>query len=140
MKVEGPRPATGPKDTAKTKKTADGSFGALVHEGDAAAEATAARAATPAAPLDALIALQADEHSSRKEVRERAQERGEDLLQHLDTLRMGLLSGGLPESTLRELSHIIAQKKDGTLDPRLSEILDEIDLRARVELAKLGRD
>ena len=60
------------------------------------------------------------------------------MLDQLDKVKVGLLTGELPRSTLQQLAQTIATHRDQTLDPKLAEILDEIDLRAQVELAKLG--
>ena len=53
-------------------------------------------------------------------------------------IRHALLSGGLPESRLNALSQVVQSRREEVDDPRLVEILDEIDLRAQVELAKLS--
>ncbi len=55
----------------------------------------------------------------------------------LDELRDGLLAGGIPRATLTRLAHAVSQRHDQFSDPRLQSVLDEIELRARVELAKL---
>ena len=50
-------------------------------------------------------------------------------LDQLDKIKIGLLTGELPKSTLQQLSHMIATHRDQGLDPKLAEILDEIDER-----------
>jgi hypothetical protein len=62
---------------------------------------------------------------------------GQNLLDMLDQVRDGLLSGSIPRTTLSRLANAVSRKQDGFVDPRLQGVLDEIDLRARVELAKL---
>jgi hypothetical protein len=49
----------------------------------------------------------------------------------------GLLEGVVSESTLKKLAGLINVKREDFVDPGLSQVLDDIDLRARVELAKL---
>jgi hypothetical protein len=141
MKVEGPHKPSGVKGAAKagTKKDgADGAFGAMLDEtGGADTSAPAARTASVGA-LDALLALQAAESGISEEANKKAKKRAADLLDHLDKIRAGLLSGELPQSTLQQLAQAIAAQREKGIDPRLAEILDEIDLRAQVELAKLG--
>jgi len=51
----------------------------------------------------------------------------------------GLLFGNLPVSTVEKLAKMAQAQKDKVSDPRLAEILTEIEIRAEVELAKLGR-
>ncbi|HEY1632718.1 MAG TPA: flagellar assembly protein FliX [Rhizomicrobium sp.] len=63
--------------------------------------------------------------------------RGEALLALLDDVRDGLLSGGIPRATLNRLANAVSRRHETFQDPKLQSVLDEIDLRARVELAKL---
>jgi hypothetical protein len=52
-------------------------------------------------------------------------------------VRDGLLAGGIPRAILNRLATAVSRRQDGFADPKLQNVLDEIDLRARVELAKL---
>ena len=88
--------------------------------------------------VDGLLAVQETNPDGRGRGKQGA-ERGEDLLSRLERIRDGLLLGAIPESELRDLATSIkATRERKFTDPRLGEILDEIELRARVELAKLG--
>jgi class II flagellar assembly regulator FliX len=72
--------------------------------------------------------------------RRRAVQRGDALLDRLDELRLGLLAGFLPRHRLEELA-CLAKAAEGQLDdPRLAQLLAEIDLRVAVELAKLDAE
>lgn len=71
--------------------------------------------------------------------RRRAVRRGEDMLKRLDELRHGLLAGSYPRERLDSLLVLVRRQHDQVADPRLREILGEIEVRAAVELAKLGR-
>jgi hypothetical protein len=62
--------------------------------------------------------------------------RAEDILSRLDDLRLELLGGGLSRDKLMQLSHVVSARRAQIKDQRLTEILDAIDLRAQVELAK----
>ena len=62
--------------------------------------------------------------------------RAEDILDRLDDLRLELLTGGISRERLLQLSRIVNARRSQIKDPRLAEILDAIDLRAQVELAK----
>jgi hypothetical protein len=66
-----------------------------------------------------------------------AARRGTALLTEMAGLQAALLAGHVPESSLRRLSHL-TQGEAGA-DPALRELLEGISLRARVELARLGR-
>lgn len=60
-------------------------------------------------------------------------------LEQLDDLRHALLIGALPLIQLERLARNLAVRRGDVADPRLAEVVGEIELRAAVELAKLGR-
>ena len=88
-------------------------------------------------PVDALIAIQevGDSNSGKSG----AILRGKHMLDLLEDVRLGLLSGNISESKLDNLLTSVKNQRDNISEPRLASILDEIELRASVELAKLGR-
>lgn len=88
-------------------------------------------------PVDALLALQ--EVSEDPGGRNRGRRRGEELLSYLDDLHLGLLSGRMSLGALEQLAAVVAAQRGQVDDPRLAQVLDEIEVRAAVELAKLGR-
>lgn len=104
----------------------------------APAEAPAPMAApTPLAATDALIALQ--EQSEGVEQRRHSLKRGRNMLDLLDELRHGLLTGTISAAALTDLVVTIQAERGTVADCDLAGVLGEIELRARVELAKLGR-
>jgi hypothetical protein len=125
--------ATSPRRDARGA-SADRGFADAV-----AGEAPATPAATPSTPaaVDGLFALQevADELSGRR----RAAARGTALLDRLDELRLGLLSGTLPRAQLEALRQLAREHGPTTDDPKLAAILSDIELRVAVELAKLDK-
>ncbi len=139
MKIEGPNKSSTAKGASKaeTKKTGDGTFDSMVSDtAETPAQAATGRPASVSA-LDALLTLQAAESGTSEEATKRARKRANDLLDHLDKIKVGLLTGELPKSTLEQLAQTVASHRDQVMDPQLAEILDDIDLRAQVELAKL---
>ena len=60
------------------------------------------------------------------------------ILDKLEELRAALLSGMIPKAKLIELARVLREKRETGLDDELNRILDEIELRAEVELAKLA--
>jgi len=62
-----------------------------------------------------------------------------ELLDKLEDIRLGLLLGAIPKDNLSDLAHRMREKKQQVDDPGLLEIIDEIELRAEVEIAKLTR-
>jgi hypothetical protein len=99
-----------------------------------------ARAATVAAPgpltaLESILTLQNVDDASSGPSKGLAH--GEQLLDLLDNVRDGLLSGGIPRVTLNRLANAVSRRHETFADPKLQGVLDEIELRAKVELAKL---
>jgi len=145
MKIEGPIKTSGTKKTSKSKgkkNLGDDSFDSMIGAGEDGAEVTAeAKVSTPApiGALGSLLAIQEDGRGGSPEANKRAKERADEILDQLDNLKMGILRGELPKASLQELSRTISSHRDNNIDEQLSEILNEIDLRAQVELAKLNR-
>jgi hypothetical protein len=127
--------------TGNVRRTGEASGSAFADalskaEGASGTEAAAATSATAAMTgMSGLIGInEVDEreHQRRKQVK-----RGRMTLEALEKVRDGLLIGRLPYSTLRSLERLIAEERALTTDPVLNGILDEIEVRAAVELAKL---
>ncbi len=99
---------------------------------------TASLSATAApASLDALIALQVGEDP--RERRRRSVRHGQELLDELDRLKAALLAGRVPAADLKRLAGRLGQRPELSGDPRLDDLVAQIELRALVELAKLRR-
>lgn len=92
---------------------------------------------SPIGAVNAMLALQ--EVPDALDPNGRAKRRGEQLLNLLEQVRIGILSGSLSMAQLTELAQLVRARRDRVDDPRLAEILDEIELRAEVELAKFSR-
>jgi len=105
--------------------------------GSATRRAVAVAGPTAVSSVGALVALQAVVDSTER--RRRAIDQGSEVLESLDELKIALLSGEETPARLAKLKAIIARYEDGVEDPGLAEILRQIDLRARVELAKLEK-
>jgi hypothetical protein len=132
MKVDptGTAKAAGVRRSEKGAQAKPGEFSRLLEGLD---EAEAPRAAGSIASVDPLIGVRdATDRSG-----ERPKKRGEAMLDRLDEIRVGLLTGAVPRDRLEALEKLVAEQRGQVSDPRLTEILDEIELRARVELAKL---
>tara|TARA_R110000787_G_scaffold161985_5_gene275370 strand:- start:242 stop:658 length:417 start_codon:yes stop_codon:yes gene_type:complete len=90
-----------------------------------------------AGPMDGLLLLQ--EVDDDGQGKRQARDHGEALLDKLDEIRDALLAGAMSSATLDGLLRRIRQQKGTYADPRLREILGEIELRVAVELAKFGQ-
>ena len=62
--------------------------------------------------------------------------RADSLLDQLSELQADLLAGAVPAGRLRALTDMLRVRREGIDDPRLNDLIDEIELRAQVELAK----
>lgn len=135
MKITGAA-AAGP--IRSSAKVASGGF-APSEAGGASNAVAAGRGSATAGlgSLDALLALQ--ETGGPLERRRRAVRRADRLLDGLDGLRLALIDGEPSATTLETLRRVGREQRDGTDDPGLEALLDQVDLRAAVELAKLER-
>jgi hypothetical protein len=88
------------------------------------------------AAVSTILALQGAEAEEGDAAKSRAKSRAEELLRKLDLLRLDLLSGGIPRAHLIGLAQAVKTVRVTVMDPQLGEILDEVDLRAQIELAK----
>jgi len=136
MKVGGSGSVGGAGATYAPSRPVAGGF-SLGGAGAAADAAPMARAAGPTgvASLDVLLALQ--EVGGPLERRRKAVRRAGRILDVLDEVKLALLDGGLPPAALERLLAAIREERGGTDDPRLEGLLDEIETRAAVEMAKL---
>ena len=142
MKVSGigGAAAAGPTSkTAKAGKVSAGGFAENLASLDQAAEETQA-VDTPSAVggIAALIATQGMGDSLERETRRRLVQYGEDLLDKLEELRHGLLLGAIPKEKLIALAQLVRSRRDHCTDPHLNALMDDIELRVEVELAKLS--
>ncbi len=85
--------------------------------------------------VQALLALQDVETATER--RRRSVGRAGRLLDELDGIKVALLGGDLSQAQLDRLSRAVREQRSATEDPKLEAVLDEIETRAAVELAKL---
>ena len=137
MKISGPGPivpASVRRPNNRPAGDSDDGFAAHLSgdEGQPAAVGGPARLA----PTNNLLALQ--EVTDATQSRRRAVRRGKDLLDRLDEIRHALLLGSISPDRLVALARALRDQRAQIDDPQLIGVLDEIELRAAVELAKLG--
>ena len=139
MKIIGSGPIRRTAESARLpKKGAGKGVGFAAELDQAASEKTAAISGTgPVAAVDALLAVQEVGDATRG--RSRGAVRAQLMIDGLDDIRHGLLSGAIPRSKLAALVEVVREERERSDDARLSSLLDEIELRASVELAKLDQ-
>ena len=89
--------------------------------------------------LSGLLGVQEVEEDGERASRRRLAQRGADILDKLEEIRRDILAGVVPRDRLENLAQSLRQRRVQVSDPRLIEIIDEIELRAAVEIAKLTR-
>ena len=140
MKITGPGQIHS-KSVKKSRKSSGGdraSFSSKVSDAELSESSSASGvgATNPLASIDALLTLQ--EAPTSSEGRSKGLHRANLMIESLEELRRGLLLGRIPMNKLQALATAARERKDSVGDPALQEILLQIELRAEVELAKLG--
>ncbi len=124
-------------NASKAKKSSGGeSFSVYLNE-TMKPQSTPVNGGTGINIADAIFATQMVEGEEEREIRKKLLKRGQTLLEKLEEIRDGLLLGYISRDKLIEISRLVKDNRYRTEDSRLQEILDEIELRVEVELAKL---
>lgn len=135
MRIDAPNRSSGVAGRSAVGKA--GSGPAFVPAGEqGAARVNTAAPVAPAAGLDAILALQAVGDFS--ESRRKAVKRGASLLDLLEEMKADLLIGRASPERLDAMVTQLGALRE-RVEPGLDGLLDDIELRVRVELAKMGR-
>ena len=133
MKVTGPSGPSSPQP-ARPTRTGGGFSVPSGASSSPAAAATSAAGMSGVSDVSALMALQGVEDPTER--RRRAIRRGGGLLDRLDELKLALLQGEAGHGALDRLSRTLREERPTDADEGLNRLLEQIDLRAAVELAK----
>ena len=110
-------------------------LGAFTSEEPASASSMSDVAAASA--VNTMLSLQ--EISEEDVRRKKLILQGKSLLDTLEAIRSRLLTGTISRSLLSDLGRQLSIQRQGVADPHLITLMDEIELRAAVELAKLEK-
>lgn len=137
-KVEGPGSVRSTSSVRKSSKAGASSstFAKHLEDEDATSPVSGVSTLGAVGGIGAILGVQ--EVGDATERAAKGKRRANLLLDQLDELRVALINGVLSKEQLLRLSAMVQQQKIQVDDPHLAEILDDIDLRARVELAKYG--
>lgn len=137
MRITGNKPLSGVQGRGAKKRSASG--GEFTPDMGGASDLPQTNETAGGAGIqgiDALLALQeVDERSDR---RKKAARHGHSLLDSLEMIRADLLAGQVSEDRLEHLAATVSNRQTSG-DPKVDAVLEEIELRVKVELAKLGR-
>jgi hypothetical protein len=136
MKIVDPSSIRGPAAPRRADRSAARSGEFARHLDDTSGAGASASASGLAATAGVAGILSLQEVDDRGASRRRAVLRADTLLDKLDELRHGLLMGSLTRSQLAELERLVSIRRGDVDDPQLNALLDDIDLRVQVEIAK----
>lgn len=135
MKINSATGMTMTPAAGSARRTGEGF--SLGKSGDAQKSAGPAQASAAfgAMGVDALLALQAEDDVLTGR-RRRQIKRSNDILDALDDIKVSVLSGEIDDEALLRLQSLISHHREDTEDQNLQGVLNEIETRAFVELAK----
>lgn len=136
MRITGNKPVTGVQGKGARKQTGSSGETFVPDLGGEVTQSSQTAGGMAIQGMDALLALQeVDEQAER---RSRAARHGHSMLDELESVRADLLAGVVSEERLEVLASQVSNRQTSG-DERIDSVLEEIELRVKVELAKLGR-
>ncbi len=136
MEIKGPGRVTSPAVSRKTRKRgADRSGFDKALSSEETSAAPPASGTSPLTTVNSLLSLQ--ETPTGSDGKSKGLARAEDLLGQLEIIRHGLLAGQIPQNKLKDIVTIVSREREQSNDPALDDILNDVELRVKVELAKL---
>ncbi|MEM7568909.1 MAG: flagellar assembly protein FliX [Pseudomonadota bacterium] len=136
MRIHAPQKVS--KVTSATiKKRPEGAsgFAAAIEDTPAPEQAQANQSVSPLGSLAGILATQSVDPDAE---RRQSVKNANDVLAALEQVRRGILLGAISVGRLKTLSQNLSERIATTPDPKLQDIMTDIVLRARVELAKAG--
>ena len=133
MRITGPNRLGRVAAGGSSRRRGKGEFS--LDASDEARPMAAATAGQSVQGIEALLALQAVEEDAGG--RRAMLRHGHDMLDELEGLRLDLLAGKMDAGRIERLLARLGERRV-TGDAALAALIEEIELRARVELAKLG--
>ena len=141
MKIERSKQSSGTSGTSKTSKKSSDSGGFQDFIGSLGETKGAAATAAPQSmtSVNSLLAVQSVEDPTEKAARKRRTIRADSILDELDGLHMAVLNNSISLNHMMKLADVVSTHKEKINDPQMNALLEEIDLRAQVELAKMRK-
>jgi len=136
------KPVSGAGRKKKAPAAKGGDFASQLKDAVEATDSPAAVGAPATGGVDSILAVQevaTIPNATEDRARRDARRYGDHLLNRLAEIRDDILSGAVSQEKLAELARTMRAQRHQSDDPRLDEIVDEIELRAEVEIAKLTR-
>ena len=125
-------------NSSKAKKAVGGNFSSYLQQVDSNPQQAVSGSGTISV-ADAIFATQMVHDEEEREIKKKLIKRSNALLDKLDEIRDSLLFGAISKDKLIEISRFVKEKTFNSKDEKLQEIIQEIELRVEVELAKLTK-
>jgi len=143
MKISNVGSAKGTSSTERKKKTSatgGGSFADELRGTDEAGAPSETVGTSSVGGIDSILSVQEVPDSTEERSRRQVYQYADEVLDRLESIRRDLLTGAVPKEKLVALAQNLRMERGKTSDPQLREIIQEVELRAQVEIAKLTRD
>lgn len=130
----------GARKVSSASQSSGVSFSSLLEGASEVSENAAVTGMNGVSGVEAIFLAQSvGDAASQESKKRRAVERGENILDKLEEVRDGLLNGSIKKDKLIALAQMLRDRREDGLDEKLNALLDEIEQRAEIELAKLTR-
>ncbi|MCI5050028.1 MAG: flagellar assembly protein FliX [Rickettsiales bacterium] len=123
----------------RKSKTENSAFSGMLSSIDHADEAKSTSSVQQTNAVNNVNMLSLQEISDDDMQERKALKHGHSTLDALEEIRNGLLIGSLSGKTIEQLDTFVRKERERATSPELEAILDEIEVRAAVEMAKLER-
>ena len=133
-KIEGTGPVRTPQQVRRAAKGGSTGGSSFAKQLDESSESSGTQAMSGTNAISGVLGVQEIDDALAQA--SKGKMRANDILDRLEDLRVDLLTGALSREKLQQLAQMVSSRKAQVTDPRLAGVLEEIDLRARVELAK----
>lgn len=139
IKVNETSPIHSPAKLKKKRSDDDSGFGALLDAAEESDAPSSSRGSAPTQNIDTLNSLLSLQEVSDEELsKQRAMQSGYSALDSLEELRRELLFGDISQQTVEHMQQRLSNLRQALPgDETLKHVIDDIELRLAVELAKL---
>ena len=135
MKIENIGNTASSKSTKKTRKSSGNvSFDSLLEAQDEEIETSDVVRSRDIANINPLFFLQ--DISLQGQGKKRSIKNARDILSSLEQLKLDILNGNVNIDRLTSIEEILRKNREDVYDEGLSRLLNEIEVRAAVEIAK----
>jgi hypothetical protein len=112
-------------------------FGQYLAEAGAA-DGAAAPASAGVSAMETPFSIHQVDSATDRRSRGLAIRRADTIIDQLAQIQADLLAGAIPPARLQALTKILRTQRESSDDSRLNDLIDAIELRAEVEIAKFG--